>query len=791
MPFYDVDICDTIKDDFLEYAGHVMQERSIPDARDGLKDGARKILYSQYHNKNDYKHNFIKGQAAVGRVLIDGFLHGDASAYSTLVRMGKPYAVPYVLEEIQGNGGNQTNPESHAAGRYLEIRQSELASYLFNGIEKNTIDEWYWNYSNTLELPRVLPTIGFYPIINGLEGISVGLRTSIPSTNLREVNTAIIKLIQNPNIDFNEIYCAPDFPMGGTIINGVEVKESMKNGTGKAVKIRAQIDYIPDKNMLIATQIPFSVYTDTIDSELTELINSEENPGIERYIDATNDEGARINIYLSKGVNIKRVIHILYTKTSLESYYGINFIMLENGRFPRLYSWKESLLAYITHIRTCKQREVQFDLDKALARKNIVDGLIKAYSIIDEVVTLIRSSSNPSEAASKLISTFDFNEEQAKAILAMKLSSLTKLDIVKLTTEREELEAKIEWCQHLLTDSTALDAELIHILQEVADKFGDERRTKILDITEESAEQDEIEEQPVNVLLFNNDTLRCIQPEELKTGKKGRKGTQIKLPKNVSIINTLNVTNLSTLSAFTSSGRMYSFSLSSLELDQDYHINELIKKDNNDTIVLLIDTSLLNFYTTLITVSAHGFIKKTAIAEYLHINRKGVAAVKLEEDDKIVSVLLSADDQDKIIVTNGLTYNCYKVGLLTSTGRATKGVQGMKITEGQQIQAAVLLQKNMNYCGMLMISQHGYGKIVLLEELAETSRGVKGFKLIDKSDDFICAMKPLTNLDQQLTLIAKNKTVKMPLAEIPIQSRMTVGNRLIDTDTDNIQLILS
>ena len=386
MPFYDVDICETIRDDFLEYAGHVMQERSIPDARDGLKDGARKILYSQYHNKNDYKHNFVKGQAATGRVLIDGFLHGDASAYSTLVRMGKPYAVPYVFEEIQGNGGNQTNPDSHAAGRYLEIRQSELASYLFKGIEKNAINEWYWNYSNTLELPRVLPTIGIYPIVNGLSGISVGLSTSIPSTNLREVNEAIIKLIKNPDTPFEEVYCAPDFPMGGTIINGAEVKESMRNGSGKAVKIRANIEFFPDKNMLVATEIPFSVYTDTIDSEIAELINNDESCGIAKYIDATNDEGARINIYLTKGANVKKVINTLYKSTSLESYYGINMIMLQDGRFPRVYTWVEALKTYIAHIRQCKTREIQFDLDKALARKNILDGLICACSIIDKVV---------------------------------------------------------------------------------------------------------------------------------------------------------------------------------------------------------------------------------------------------------------------------------------------------------------------------------------------------------------------------------------------------------------------
>lgn len=791
MPFYNVDICDTLKDDFLEYAGHVMQERSIPDARDGLKDGARKILYSQYHNKNDHKHNFIKGQAAVGRVLIDGFLHGDASAYSTLVRMGKPYAVPYVLEDIQGNGGNQTNSESHAAGRYLEIRQSELASYLFNGIEKNAINEWYWNYSNTLELPRVLPTIGFYPIVNGLSGISVGLSTSIPSTNLREVNTAIIKLIQNPNIDFNEIYCAPDFPMGGTIINGAEVKESMKNGTGKAVKIRAQINYIPDKNMLVATQIPFSVYTDTIDSELTELINGEENPGIEKYIDATNDEGARINIYLSKSANVKRIIDTLYKKTSLESYYGINFIMLENGRFPRLYSWKESLLAYITHIRECERNIIQFDLDKALARKNIVDGLIKAYSIIDEVVATIRASSNPTEASAALQLKFEFNEEQAKAILAMKLSSLTKLDIVKLNNEREQLIQDIEWYQHLLDDSAALDDELIKILQNVANKFGDERRTKILNISDSEIESP-VEEKEVGVMLFDNNIIRIVDKNDLQGGKRGRKGINVKPPKNANLLKTLYTTNLSTVAIFTNKGRMYTISLSELDIGKDYSIYELITTKDNEKVILLIDITSFNAYQDLITISKQGYIKRSKITEYNIRAKHGTTAVKLDDNDQLVGAYLSITDNDKVfIVTNNGNYNFYSISELNPVGRIARGVKAIKMRTDEWIQTATIVKDNVLYKGILTITTTGKGKITPLEDFQITSRQVKGSQVMALKDEIIALIYAIPDDQEKIFISSNNKAVLLDIASIPVQGRMTSGVRIIDarnSDT-NIEIM--
>lgn len=781
MPFYDVDICETIKDDFLEYAGHVMQERSIPDARDGLKDGARKILYSQYRNKNDHKHNYIKGQAAVGRVLIDGFLHGDASAYSTLVRMGKPYAVPYVLEEIQGNGGNQTNPESHAAGRYLEIRQSELASYLFKGIEKNTIDEWYWNYSNTLELPRVLPTIGFYPIVNGLSGISVGLSTSIPSTNLREVNAAIIKLIQNSDADFEEIYCPPDFPMGGTIINGTEVKESMRNGTGKAVKIRAQLDFVPDKNMIVATQIPFSVYTDTIDSELTELINGENNPGIERYIDATNDEGARINIYLAKGTNVKKIINLLYKSTSLESYYGINFIMLENGRFPKLYSWKESLLAYITHIRLCKRNEIQFDLDKALARKNIVDGLIKAYSIIDEVVAAIRASANPSEASAALQSKFNFNEEQAKAILTMKLSFLTKLDIVKLNEERAELEQKIVEYNHLLSDSIALDNELIKILQEVADKFGNDRHTKILNIAEETVSAEPVEETNLNIMLFSNNTIRVLSTEDIHGGKRGNKGVNVKPPKNANLIKTIYSTNLGSIAMFSSHGLMYTLSLSDLEYNHDYSLYELVPVQNNEKIILITDITSFTSYQKMITVSKNGFIKKSNISDYNLRTKKGVTIVKLEENDSLVNVMLVMDDDDKVFIcSTGGYYNYYDLSELSTTSRVTKGVKGIKLKDNEIVISAAIIRKNTEYTGLLSITTGGQGKITKLSDFSTTSRSVKGYQVMELKQHMLAAITPITTEQTQVFIAANNYVVTLSVDDIPIQGRNTTGIKLID-----------
>lgn len=777
MPFYDVDINKTISNDFLEYAGHVMQERSIPDARDGLKDGARKILYIQYKDKNTYDKNFVKGAATVGQILKDGFTHGDSSAYETLVRMGKPFAVPYPLQELQGNGGNQVSPDNHADMRYLEVRQSELASYLFKGIEKNTIDEWYWNYANTKQLPRVLPVMGFYPLVNGFSGIAVGLSSSFPSTNLKEVNNAIIKLIQNPEIDFDEIYCAPDFPTGGTILNGEEVKESIRNGSGHAVRIRAKLEYNQSKNMIVATEIPFSVYTETIDNELMILINGEENYGIEKYIDATNNDGGKIHIYLSKGANVKKVMKLLYSKTSLQSFYAINLIMLDNGRFPRVFGWREALQNYIAHIRTCKRRELQFDLDKALARENILKGLLIACASIDEVVSIIRASESPEEASKKLIARFKFNEEQTKAILAMKLSTLTKIDSIKLQNELNENKKQLECLEEILNSPEKLDAELIKILKEVADKFGNARRTKILDNYEEEEEVVNVEEKNITVMVLSNNTLVYTE-QELEGAKKGRKGKTLPIPKNVKVIDSFYATNLSTVYILTQSGKMYSHSLARLEENEALSFYDL-GINANDNVVKVFPATNLEFSKYLFFITKQGMLKKTISTEYQNV-RKGTQAIKLKSEDEIVDCFFVFDEKEEIMTFSSAgNVVRFKQSEVTPTSRATAGVKGMRLGNDEEIISGFVLNAEKEYKGVFTISTAGQGKITTLNEFSVTSRTARGI-VCQKLDGEKLNVAYLIGDEEKLTLLAGNKIISLETKDIPIQGRTTIGVKLIN-----------
>jgi DNA gyrase subunit A len=662
------------------------------------------------------------------------------------------------------------------------MRSGEIPDFFFTGLKKNAIGEqWYSNYDDTELIPSVFPSIGFWNIVNGCSGIAVAMATSVPQFNLKEVNEALIKIIQNPAIDFNDIYCAPDFACGGTITNAKAVKESLRYGKGESIRLQAKLTYFPDQNMIQATELPYGVFTDTIIKQLEQVV--EENPdyGIAKVTDWTK-KVADIRIYLEKGVNPKKMIAKLYKDTSLENWFSVNMILLDKGRFPRVFGWREACDAYIEHIKECERNIVQFDLDKALARKNIVDGLIKAYSIIDEVVALIRASANPTEAANKLIDKYEFNEEQAKAILAMKLSSLTKLDIVKLEQEREELARKIQEYQHILNDTTALNDELIKVLKEVATKYGDERRTKITNIASiENEEVEAIQEEEVGIMLFDNNVIRVVKREDLQGGKRGKKGVNIKPPKNANLINTLYTTNTGLINAFTNCGRMYSLSISDLDYDKDYSIYELLTLQDNEKVILLIDATSFNAYRSLVTVSKHGYIKKSLTSEYTSRAKKGVAAVKLEDNDILIGAYLSMKDDDKIFIVNSSGYyNFYELNEISSTGRLTKGVKAIKLMNDEYIQSATIIKDGIEYKGILTIDASGRGKITTIEDFNTTSRGIRGSQVMNLKDEQIAIVYAVPATQEQIFITANNKAVLIETSNIPIQNRSTVGVRIID-----------
>lgn len=662
---YKVNIQESLEAAFLEYGASVAQERSIADVRDGLKIGLRQGLYSQFYSKLTSKYKFQKAQKSVAAAMSLCYVHGDASMYKSFIRAAKPWSFRYPLEEAQGSYGTQCGPDTESAARYVEMRSNELADYFFAGLKKNAISEWYDNYDDTEKIPAVLPSIGFWNIINGCTGIAVGMATSCPQYNLKEVNVAIIKLIKNPNTSFNELYCVPDFCCGGYILNPAETRASIEVGQGKSIRLRAKIEYNSKENCLIATELPYGVFVDTIVGQIAKAVEENEDYGIDRVIDHTK-QFADIRIYLSKNANPAIVEKKLYKDTSLESYFAVHMLMLDHGRFPKVFGWKEALQAYIDHIRECKRRELEFDCDKLRARNHILDGLLAALADIDETIHIIKSSADSAAAKQNLMSHFSIDETQAKAVLDIKLSRLAHMEALELETERKNNQAEIDRLSDILSHQDKLDAILISILQEVADKFGDERRTKILTIAEEPEE--EIEEKEVNVNIAG-DRLR-INPKKVAG-------------QNIS------TTNLGTLVCVSSAGQLYKISMRDIEEGKTYSVSQLTKAA--DAIVGVYDLSNINLNKYWVFITKNGLIKKSPIREYNYVGRQGTKMLKLKEDDAVIAAYLLSGDKDMISVhTSDKLYAHYSGQEIPESGKAAMGVKAVNLGANQTIVKAQL-----------------------------------------------------------------------------------------------------
>lgn len=639
---YNIDFQQAIEQAFLEYGASVAQERSVPDVRDGLKIGLRQGLYSQYHSKLTHSYKFQKAQKSVAAAMSLCYVHGDAAMYDTFIRAAKPWAFRYPLEEAQGAYGSPAAPDDHSAARYVEMRSSELADYLFAGLKKNAVKEWYNNYDDTEKIPTVLCPIGFWPLINGCQGIAVSFSTSCPQFNLREVNAALEKLILNPEADFNTIYCAPDFATGGTIVNAQETRESIKNGTGKACRIRAKLEYMKKEHCIKATELPFGVYTNTVISQLAELTENDENYGIAKVIDHTK-KTADIRIYLTKDVNPAVIMRKLYADTSLESSFSINQIFLDQGRYPRVFGWREACLAYIDHMNECKRRELQFDMDALIRHNHILDGLKIALANIDDVVHMIRHSENAAVAKEALMRTYGLDEEQAKAILDMKLQRLANLEAIKINTEYNDNAAEIDRLGNILGSQTEINKLLIEALHEVATKFGDARRTQLMNLSEQVEEN---EEEEVILSVTNNTSIKVV--------KRGVKDS-------------IKTTNLSTVAFVTNEGKFYKIPVSSIIEAGNAKISTLIKDSAPIVYIGDLEEIKINKYWAFIT--KNGMVKKSNIEEYNYSGRQGSKMLKLKEGDAVVACGVFTSDNDSISYNGKGTV----LSAVSVTGKAAMG----------------------------------------------------------------------------------------------------------------------
>lgn len=749
-----------IKDAFLQFSGAVLQSRALPDAKDLLKPSARQIFYCLYTDKFVHEKPFQKTLKAIGSCF-RLYIHGDASAEGVIMRAGQPFAMRYPLIDVEGSYGTLLSSGSWAAPRYSGARLSALANYLFADINKDTIDEWRDNYDNTEKYPMVLPSKGFYNIVNGSYGIGVGASCSVPTYNLREVNTALIKLLWNPDISFDEIYCVPDFPTGAILINPDDVKESHRHGNGAACKLRSVIEWDTKERCLVVSEIPYMLYTETLCKEFEEILNSDENPGIERFNDLTGEKPL-IKIYLAKSANPDKVIKYLYKNTSLQTHYGVNFTMLENSRYPRVFTWKELLQAHLDHETSVYTRSFQFDLKKIIDRLFIIDGLIRAYNQIEEVIRAIKQAADSKNASIALQRLLSINERQAKAILDLKLARLSHLDIDKLLKEQADLETEKVRIQAILADESLLKKEIEKGLREVMDKFGDERRTQILNLSAD--ENDEpVEVKKYQVSLTNQNEIYVNEISSLYSQSRNTVGSKMKLADGEYITYSTSCMTGDVLLFFTQKGQMYARPLSSFENEKKTYLDFA----GDDKVLTLTSYNKTTSARYVIFITKQGFVKKTELKEYNTNRSSGIKAIEFAAGDELVNVLLM-NEENLALATKKGQFLIIETDAINAIGRATKGVRGIKLGLGDEVSSARAITSEKE---VVVVSKEGLAKRLSVDELPIQGRYTKGIKAMPEGIvDFVALQN-----ERELVVISTSARLRIKTDDLPLQSRTAQG----------------
>lgn len=771
-----IDVSQALQDFYLPYAGYVIQTRALPDARDGLKTGARFIVYSQYLKKITYDKPLKKGVATVSAAMSFSS-HGDASIYGNAVRLAQKFSLRYPIIETQGNAGSQVKGTDYAASRYLEMRGSQISNEMTSLLSKDTIPNWKMNYTQEEKYPTVLPTKFPFILTNGSTGIGVGCSSSIPQFNLKEVSTALVKLLNNPNIDFDEIYCAPDFATGATIINESVVKESLRNGTGKSVMLRAKIEYDPEAHELNILELPYQVFTKTVIQQIQKGIDSGEISGISEFFDATDMSGARINISLTKAANPSKVSEAIYKKTSAQYFFSINMMALKNGVTPQIFTWKELMETYLDHLKDVMYRGFTFDKDKILNRLNALNVYLIALANIDEVVQIVKTSKNSDDASLKLQKRFSLNHSQAKIILDIKLNRLVNMEKIKIETEKQQLEAELEKLQNILTVKELFNKEVSREIMRVSNAYGDPRRTALANLSFSEEDDSPIEEKKLVINITNFNNLYIFEESSLVVRKRGGAGLKAKLIAGEFIQQTLQLSNSDHLLVFSNLGKAYKLNLSELIPDSKVHITTLLPFVEGEKISLAIQNEKNANDKVIVSITRNGLIKKTKMSEYNFKKSSGIVAIKLRDDDSLCSVFLAEEDDIVLVANNSAYLTMFELNSFGTSGRVTQGVKVMTLKTDEYIAGAAIVGGSDQ---ILTVGGLGTAKRSPISEFSLGSRGNRGVlchKLSSGED-----LAGLVALDDSCTEVIFNSSssaIKVDTKSLPLIGRATVGVKIL------------
>lgn len=780
-----INLVGEMKRSFISYAMAVIISRALPDVRDGLKPVHRRILYAMDELSMQPDKPFRKCARLVGDVLGKYHPHGDTAVYDATVRLAQPFSTRYPLVEGHGNFGS-IDGDPAAAMRYTEARMSKLSMEMLRDLDKHTVD-FYPNFDETLMQPAVLPAR--YPnlLVNGSNGIAVGMATNIPPHNLGETIDAFVAMIDNPNITIDELMNyipGPDFPTGGVIMGDTGIRHAYFTGRGKIlIRAKSEIEqYKSDRARIIVTEIPYQVNKARLVEKIAELVHDKKVEGISDLRDESSRKGMRIVIELKKDVNANVVLNNLYKHTQLQDTFGVIMLALVDGE-PKILNLREMLYYYLLHQKDVVTRRTQFELDKARERLHILEALMIALDNIDEVIAIIKSSANGQQAKERLIERFSFTERQAQAILDMRLQRLTGLERTKLEAEYAELKVHVEYLMSVLADETKLLGIIREEVLEIKRKYADERRTQITKIVEDIDMDDIIQEETMVVTCTHHGYIKRIAEDTYRTQRRGGVGVSGGATREEDFLEDIFVTSThSYIMFFTNKGRAFRIKC--------YSIPEASRTAKGTPIVNLLQLGTGEFVTAafpispatengyLVLCTRNGIIKKTAISEFANIRKGGMIAQNLRDGDELISVALSEGNDEFIIGTaNGMSIR-FSEDDVRAMGRTAAGVRAIKLEEDDCVVDMCPVTKDS--C-IITITENGMGKRTPEDAYRLQSRAGKGviaMNITEKTGKLVC-LKVVDGTEDLMLIRDDGVVIRMPVDSISVISRNTQGVRLM------------
>jgi len=783
-----IDIQEEMERSFLDYAMSVIVSRALPDVRDGLKPVHRRILWGMNELNANPDRPTMKSARITGEVMGKYHPHGDSAIYDALVRMAQDFSLRHRLIEPQGNFG-YTPDDSPAAARYTECRLDPLALRLLADIDENTVD-FADNYSGEFSEPEVLPARFPNLLVNGSQGIAVGMATNIPPHNLGEVIDATVHLIDNPDAepgDLMQFIKGPDFPTGGLIMGRAGIAEAYRTGRG-SIKMRAKAEIVEGKtnDKIVVTELPYQVSPNSVFSKIKELISAKELDGISGIDDFSSKGETRIEITLKRDAPALVVLNNLYKRTPLQTSFGMNAVALVDG-VPRTLNLREILVPYVKHQAEVITRRSQFRLDKKLARAHIVEGLIKALDLIDEIIATIRASEDRAAARTSLMAKpFEFSEIQANHILDMPLGRLTRLGRAELDKEMEELREAIAELELILNDEGKLHEVMKSELLEVRDDQADPRRSELMHDPGEIDIEDLIDDEDLIFTMSAGGYVKTMSIDEFRTQSRGGRGVAgANLKDDDYVVNMIHTTAHAYLLFFSNRGKVYRLKAHQIPMTsrtaRGTAIVNLLQLQPEEKIQAIIDTRDYETNRYLFFATRLGRVKKTQFTAYDSNLKAGLIAIKLNDDDELVDVIPLNEGQDVFLVSkNGQTIR-FDEDAVRPMGRTAAGVRGMKFREGDQLVACAREQEDTR---LLIITSEGYGKQSDLEQYPVKGRGglgVRGIKVNEKKGEVVAAFMVADG--EEILLIGDGGTlIRTAVNDISVQGRDASGVRVMNVN---------